>query len=64
MIPEIIQLRAGIVYVNREPALRFASTAQAGVFLTRLGYRASERGHVWTFWKPVARLPGCQVSAA
>lgn len=49
---ELVQMRAGVVYVNREPVLRFLSVGQAGIFLTGLGYRASESGQVWTFWKP------------
>lgn len=50
--PELIQLRGGIVYVNRRPFMRFASTPQAGIFLTGLGFRAEERAGVYTFWKP------------
>lgn len=53
---ELVQMRGGVVYVNRSPVLRFASAAQAGVFLLRLGYRGKESGQTFTFWKPAPHV--------
>ncbi len=50
--PELVQLHAAVIYVNRRPFMRFASTPQAGIFLTRLGFRGEEKAGVYTFWKP------------
>ena len=39
----MLTLRNSILYAANRPFLRFASTAQAGVYMLRLGYRACER---------------------
>ena len=62
--PENVTMKhgTGVIAVNGEPVLRMATTAQAGIFLSRLGYRAEEYGGLWTFWKPAPRgVPGVAV---
>lgn len=46
-----IKVRSGIVYCSGQALLRFASTAAAGIYLMRLGYRCHEEGKTYTFWK-------------
>ncbi len=50
--PETVQMRGGVIAVNGEPFLIMANTAQAGVFLLRLGFRGHEENGTWHFWKP------------
>lgn len=38
---ETITLHSGVISVNGEPFLRFHSSAVAGIFLMRLGYRCT-----------------------
>lgn len=47
----MLTLHHSVIFCAGQPLFRFASTAQAGVFMLRLGYRAEERGGVWMFWK-------------
>ena len=55
--PDKVTMRAGVVAINNEPVLRFASVPQAGVFLSGLGYRAQESAGLWTFYRPTRERP-------